>query len=367
MTSEASQPPQPESDPGSGVGLRRFFFPALFVAALFSTLWLRGAPISSSNDVVSESNEWSLGGHALGTTWSVKGWGGIPNTVELRQALEKVLDGVDASMSTWRKDSELSRMNRSGLTPVPVSKQLLSVLTAAEQVSKATNGAFDVTVGPLVAAWGFGAKRTEVPPDAAELAPLRARVGYTLLSIDATKSTVTRARDDVSIDLSAIAKGYAVDRMGDVLRAAGLTHWMVEVGGEVLVAGLNAESQSWKLGIEEPTAGGRSVALAIALTDGALATSGDYRQFRLVDGKMVSHTIDPRTGAPVSHGPASVSVIANDCMSADAWATALMVLGPEGLPLATDMGLGVLILERQPDKSIKQHMNAAFRARLLAK
>ena len=367
MTSEASQPPQPESDPDSGLGLRRFILPAIFVAALFTTLWLRDVPNTSSSDAVSKTHAWSLSGDALGTTWSAKGLGGTPNTVELRQALERVLDGVDASMSTWRKDSELSRLNRSGATPVSVSEELLSVLTAAERVSIATNGAFDVTVGPLVAAWGFGANKTDVPPDAGALTRLRARVGYELLSIDAAKSTVTRAREDVSIDLSAIAKGYAVDRMGEVLQAAGLKHWMVEVGGEVLVSGLNAESQPWKLGVEEPTADGRSVALAVELTDGALATSGDYRQFRLVDGKMVSHTIDPRTGAPVSHGPASVSVIADDCMAADAWATALMVLGPEGLPLATDLGLGVLILERQTDKSVKQYMNAAFRARLLDK
>lgn len=363
MTSAAKQPPPT----GSGRSPRQFIFPALFVTTLFVTLWMRHEPDSSVSAPGEAEEAWLLQGEALGTTWSAKGADPLPDKATLTTALEAALNDVDASMSTWRKDSELSQFNNAGSQTIPVSKPLLSVLEAAEQVSKNTNGAFDVTVGPLVAAWGFGAEKSDVSPDAETLKTLRERVGYKLLSIDSAVSTVTRGRDDVSVDLSAIAKGYAVDRMGAVLRDAGLKNWMVEVGGEVLVSGQNVEGQPWRLGIEKPDIGGRSVAVAVELTNGALATSGDYRQFRTIDGKVVSHTIDPRTGAPVDHGPASVSVIASDCMTADAWATALMVLGPDGISLATEQGLGVLILERQPDQTIVQHMNPAFRSRLLSK
>lgn len=358
MTSEANQP-RPSDNPG----VRRFIFPAIFVAALFVALWMRSgdeASSSSSTSSSSSSAEWTLRGEAFGTSWMVRGADPLEGADALKRKLDASLEAVDASMSTWRKDSELSKLNAGPRGPVTVSPGLMTVLAAAEDVSVATSGAFDVTVGPLVAAWGFGAGKSDSPPSAEALGALRERVGYQKLTLDRSGRTVERAREDVSADLSAIAKGYAVDQMAEVLQAAGLSNWMVEVGGEMRVSGLGSKGKPWRLGIEKPTPEGRAVAFAIDVGDAALATSGDYRQFRRVDGRVVSHTIDPRTGAPVDHGPASVSVVAPTCMEADAWATALMVLGPKGLPLATERGLAALILERTPDGAIEEHMNPAF-------
>jgi len=352
--------------PGQKAGLRRFILPAAFVGILFGTLWSRQQPANDSKPTAEPTGSGVvLGGEALGTTWSVKSPEAVADLPGVVKALDEVLADVDASMSTWRSDSELSQFNRSGTAPISVSAHLLEVLIASEAISIASNGAFDVTVGPLVAAWGFGANKEDGPPSEKTLASLLERVGYKLLSISAETGTVTRLRTDVSADLSAIAKGHAVDRLAGVLAGAGLDNWMVEVGGEVRVSGKNADGRSWRLGIEKPVPGGRVVAYAVELTSGALATSGDYRQFRMVDGQMVSHTIDPRTGKPVTHGPASASVIAKDCMTADAWATAMMVLGPKGLELATAQGLAVLMLERRPDGTLEEHMNDAFRSYLV--
>jgi thiamine biosynthesis lipoprotein len=299
-----------------------------------------------------------LAGPTMGTTWSVvlAGDGHTRNDLtSARQAIVDRLERVNGLMSTWDPDSELSRLNaHTGPGPFPVSADTMQVLALARAVSQRTGGAFDVTVGPLVAAWGFGAG-ARLPgqgPDAAELRELRSRVGYQMLELDEADGTVTKARPDLRCDLSAIAKGYGVDEVARGLEGLGWTDYLVEVGGEVRVRGERPEGGPWRVGIERPDQAMRMVQGVVALRDRSMATSGDYRNFYEVEGERRSHIVDPRTGRPVTHGVASVSVVAREAVLADAWATALTVLGPdEGLALAEAEGLAAYFLVRSgPDR-----------------
>jgi len=229
------------------------------------------------------------------------------------------------------------------------------VMRHALQVSEETNGAFDITVGPLVNAYGFGPDlRVDLPTDD-ELALLYQRVGYDKLTVDPEKNLVSKSGGDVYCDLSAIAKGYGVDRVALKLEELGITDYFVEVGGEVRVRGVNFEGQPWRVGIEQPVAGARAVRKVVPLHDAAMATSGSYRNYTDVDGQRVSHTIDPRMGRPVTHNLVSVSVIHPSCEWADAYATALMVLGPEeGPAFAREKGLQALFITEAEDGSLKE-------------
>jgi len=205
-----------------------------------------------------------------------------------------------------------------------------------------------------VDAWGFGPEPAAAPPDEATIERLLEDHGYTHLELDAGDLTVRKDNPRLRCDLSAIAKGYAVDRVALRVEKLGLRDFMVEIGGEVRVAGRNAEGQAWRIGVERPDGGGRPWA-AVALTDGAMATSGDYRNYYERDGVRISHTIDPRTGRPITHALASVSVIHPSCMTADALATALNVLGPgEGRELVEREGLAALFLVRTDDGGLDE-------------
>jgi thiamine biosynthesis lipoprotein len=308
-----------------------------------------------------------LTGPTMGTTWSVvlRGEGRTRNDLtEARAAIVSALDRVNALMSTWDPASELSRLNdHAGSEPFPLSPQTLEVLALAREVSERTGGAFDVTVGPLVAAWGFGAD-ARVPgegPDPAELAGLRARVGYRQLAIDLDGGTVTKGRPDLQCDLSAIAKGYGVDEVARALDARGWTDYLVEVGGEVRARGERPGGGPWRVGIERPDEASRVVQGVVAIADRAMATSGDYRNFYEIDGERRSHIVDPRTGRPVTHRVASVSVIHERAVEADAWATALTVLGPqEGLALAEAEGLAVYFLVRTAPEHFEAVASSRF-------
>lgn len=332
-----------------GVGriLRRLWAPALFVLALFLVVWLRSPgepPEAPTIEVV-------FSGSIFGTSYTVRvvpdGAVDEERRLQLADAVEQALETVDASMSTWRDDSEIERFNRSGVEPFPVSPALLEVVAAAVDVSARSDGAFDVTVGPLVEAWGFGARAVSDDPGPDVLDRLRAATGYRLLEVDRGAGTLRKQVPGLELDLSAIAKGYAVDRAAAALGTLGEDRFMVEVGGEVVARGLAPGDRRWRLGIEVPDPNIRAVHTVVELENAALATSGDYRNFR-VDGRgrRLSHTIDPRRGRPVEHTLASVSVVAPTCLEADAWATALNVLGPvEGLAAAEREGLAALFLE----------------------
>ncbi|MCK6504269.1 FAD:protein FMN transferase [Myxococcota bacterium] len=322
--------------------------PALFLAALFGALWLRRPPEAPPPPPDPATTGLRLSGLTMGTTWHAT-VSGPADGARAHQAVQAALDAVDARMSTYKPESELSVLNRApGGQDLPVSPELAQVLAIALEVGRESGGTFDVTVKSLVDAWGFG------PPDAPSQAPpeeqlarMRLLVGPDQLRLDPAASTVRKASDGVQVDLSAVAKGHGVDRAFEALAALGYADLMVEVGGEVRARGQNPDGQPWRVGVERPDGDG-GVLQAVALPDGAMATSGDYRNYREVDGQRISHTIDPRTGRPITHGLASVSVLQPSCAWADAWATALNVLGPvDGPALAQAQGLPALFVVRQ--------------------
>lgn len=247
----------------------------------------------------------------------------------LDKDLLEELQRVDNSLSMFNQNSNLSKINK-GLT-CEADELVVEVLTLAQQVSGATAGAFDVTVGPLVNAWGFGFKQGTMPTDA-QVDSLRAFVGADKLKLTGNK--VARADKRMVIDCGAIAKGYAVDRLAGLLRARGVEHFMIEVGGEIRTHGKNSEDKDWSIGIQRPTSSGagsesQGIEAIMPCSNKAMATSGNYRNFYVKDGKRYAHTIDPRTGRPVEHSLLSATVLAPTCAEADAYATAFMVMGEE--------------------------------------
>ena len=268
-------------------------------------------------------------------------------------------------MSTYRPESEISRFNRARSTdPFPVSADTLAVLRHAREISELTGGAFDVTVGPLVDAWGFGpAGEPAAPPTEGDIERLRRQVGFRKLRIDHAASSIRKLVPGLSCDLSALAKGYAVDRVADRLHAEGIDSYLIEVGGEVRAGGLSPRGDAWRVGIEQPGPGPPAVQRLVRLRDRALATSGDYRNYYEVGGRRISHTIDPRSGRPIDHRLASVSVVAPLGVRADAIATALGVLGPDaGYELAAAQGWAALLIVRRGDGTLHERETPAFAA-----
>ena len=291
---------------------------------------------SPTKEAAPDHTEELYAGFTMGTEYHVKVVfsSGIarPEPAGLAQTIQEKLNEIDGKMSTYREDSELSRFNAfAETTPFKVSSETIEVFQRAARVSEASGGAFDVTVGPLVNAWGFGpdGMPAKAPTDD-ELVALRARVGYRLVELDPKASTLRKTRPDVSCDLAAIAKGYGVDAVSLALDQLGCTDYMVEVGGEVRVRGRNVHGLPWQVAIEKPLAAERRVVESVVpMVDCAMATSGDYRNFYERDGERLSHTIDPRTGRPIQHRLASASIIHEECAIADAYATACMALGVE--------------------------------------
>jgi thiamine biosynthesis lipoprotein len=291
----------------------------------------------------------------MGTTYSIE-VARLPAAVG-REQLQATIDGVLAEtgrhLSTYDAASEISRFNAAATTEaVEVSEPLGSVVAIANEVSVASGGAFDITVGPLVRAWGFGEADmgAVTAPDAQQLARLRAEVGYDKLQLQTDHRALRKAVAGLQLDVNGIAPGYAVDRIAERFEALGVSDYLIELGGEVRAHGRSPAGRPWRVAVEAPLGGERMPYAVVELDGLGASTSGDYRDFRIVDGRRVSHTIDPRTGAPVTHGLASVCVVDTSTARADAYSTALMVLGPqEGMELATRLGLAALFIERSED------------------
>lgn len=285
---------------------------------------------------------------------------------ELLSAVRTQLERVDSLMSTYREDSELSALNRhDSVDAFRVSAETFAVLAEANAVSRATSGAFDITVGPLVEAWGFGPSATKEPPAPDAIARLKKATGWQKLTLDKSTRTVRKSSPAVRCDLSAIAKGYAVDQIAQAIEDLGCRDYMVDVGGEVRVAGLNADGEPWRIGIERPDAAGRVVHRILQVTDTGVATSGDYRNFRMEAGRRLSHVLDPRVGEPVETGVASATVLHGSTMRADAFATALLVLGErEGIAVAEREGLAVLLLLRDGQGGFREATSSRFSMRM---
>lgn len=268
-------------------------------------------------------------GFIFGTTYSMIYES--PKGKDFNDEMQRYLLGmVDKSLSTFNEHSIISRINTNQAHQTDSAFE--RVFLKAQEISHLTNGAFDLTVAPLVNAWGFGyKKKKDTLPTEEEIGILQKSVGYEKVRLD--QHQVIKSDPAVQLDASAIAKGYAVDLAAAFLEAKGVRHYMVEIGGEIRVKGHNRQGEKWRIGIDKPVedTGVRHYAIdtVIHLTDGALATSGNYRQFYYKNGKRYSHTIDPRSGYPVEHHLLSASVVAKDCMTADALATAFMVMGIE--------------------------------------
>jgi len=301
------------------------------------------------------STEWvrfALNGPTMGTRWSAlffaePGFDPAP----LRSALQDAVDEVDAQMSIWKPDSDLMRLNAAPAGEwVAVPERLREVLSLGLEIGRASGGAFDIGMGDAVAAWGFG-------PKAAELDGIRAAMttdrmpAYAALEIDGPHVRKSAA---IALDLNGIAKGYGVDRLTETLRDHGIADALVGIDGEMRALGLRPDGQAWTIAVEAPDADRRAPHSILALQDAAVATSGDYRHWVEVQGRRLSHTMDPNRGAPLLASPASVTVVARSCAQADAWATALMVLGSDrGATLARKLGINALFLLRDSDGSAR--------------
>ncbi len=338
--------------PSQGEGaqlLRTRVLPILFLGLLFGALWWRRpADEAPEPTAATAPPALRLTGPSMGTTWHATVVGGADPS-RATMAVQGALDAVDARMSTWKPESELSLLNRAPAGDHPVSPELGEVLAISFEINLLSGGAFDVTIAPIVDAWGFGPDRPEAAPSAEQVQALRELVGPDKLAFSDDRRALVKSADGVRADLSAVAKGYGVDKAAQALLALGYTDLMVEVGGEVRAHGRNPDGQPWRIGVERPD-GSSAVEQVVALDTMSMATSGDYRNYRELDGQRVSHTIDARTGEPIRHGLASVSVLHPSCAWADAWATALNVLGPEAGPaLATRLDLPALFIVRSPD------------------
>jgi len=306
-------------------------------------------------------------GATMGTTYTVKAVGLArgQQPKQIEQNITKLVDQVNSAMSTYMDDSELSRLNRAqqGVW-IPVSDDLLKVLTMAHQVSVESDGWFDVTVGPLVNLWGFGPKRGDHAPSEADIQVQLKRVGYQLLEIDEAGKKVKR-NADLYVDLSAIAKGYAVDKVADYLQQSGIKNFLVEIGGELRAHGRKTNGNSWRVAVESPTEGQRTVQRIIDVGNIAVATSGDYRNFYKEGGKRFSHSIDPKTGESIQHNLASITVLHRSTAMADAYATALNVMGPEKAKLLAERLKLPIFMIMRTESGFAEYANDSFKPFLL--
>ena len=374
-----------------GPGRRRVVAPAVLLPAALAGLAVAGCGAEPGAD-----GGVRLDGETMGTRWMVRvrasgdgadgELGREMDREALREVVERELDAVDRAMSNWREDSEVSRLNSGGGSaedgpgPTRISEPLAEVVAAALEVHRESGGAFDLTVAPLLRLFGFGpgGDPSASAPAAAAVEAARGRVGSDRLRLSrgtAGEALLHREVAGIELDLSGIAKGYAVDRVSAALAAAGFGEHLVEVGGEIRASGV------WTVGIEaplpDPLAGlVTRVHRSLPVADRAVATSGGYRDFREAaegtpgdpsdpDGarRFWTHLFDPRLGRPVERRAGSVTVLAPSCLFADAWATALFVLGPDaGFALAEERGLAALFLTAGDDGSVAERATAAFAA-----
>jgi len=286
-----------------------------------------------------------LNGPTMGSRWSALFFSQANfDTAPLQQALQAAVDRVDAQMSTWRPDSDLMRLNAAPVGAwVAVPAQLMAVLRLGLKIGRASGGAFDIGMGDAVRAWGFGPE-VAAPEGIRAAMQVRRRPAHEVLELQGDR---VRKAAPIALDLSGIAKGHGVDRLSETLAAFGVASGLVGIDGEMRAMGLRPDGAPWTIAVEAPDPARRAPLSILALEDAAVATSGDYRHWVELQGRRLSHTMDPPRGAPLPDPPASVTVVTRTCAEADAWATALMVLGVEkGEELARRRGLDALFLRR---------------------
>lgn len=293
-----------------------------------------------------------LSGSAMGTSYTIAAvdHDGRVDKAALEAAVAQTLARVNAQMSNWDQTSEVSRFNATRSTaPIAVSTELAEVVGTAVDVSRASEGQFDISLGPVIEAWGFGATGGFLgsEPSATKLAAARNAAGQTETLV-VGESFLQKQKPETEIYLSSIGKGFGVDQLARTVASFGLEDFMVEIGGDLYLSGNNNDGKAWQIGIESPDAASRQAFEIAKVSNMGMATSGDYRNYFEQDGQRFSHILDAKTGRPVTHKTASVTVLAENAMLADAWATAMLALGSErGLKIANERDLAVMFIDRQ--------------------
>jgi thiamine biosynthesis lipoprotein len=306
----------------------------------------------------------SLSGSTMGTTYHIKVVNNdrLPEPQLLQAEIDMALEVVNDQMSTYRSDSELSKFNQLQVQQsVKVSADTIKVIEEGMRLYQETDGALDITLGPVVNLWGFGPdKRPTTIPTQAQIDNAKAKMGIKELSIKGL--TLTKHNADLYVDLSSIAKGFGVDKIAALLDKYHVSGYLVEIGGELNVKGTKADKTPWRVAVEQPTSEGQAVQQVIEPGTMSLATSGDYRNFYQENGERFSHLIDPRNGYPIKHQLASATVLHSSCMTADGYATAMMVLGTEAsLALAKEKNLAIMLIEKQ-EQGYQVYYSDAFKS-----
>jgi FAD:protein FMN transferase len=305
----------------------------------------------------------AIDGYTMGSTWSVRFAGPVDTDVDVvGTQLEQELAALDLELSAYREDSALARLNTAPVGQwIDIPNHLMNVLLFGLELWRVSGGAFDMTVKPLVALWGFGAAQPRYSlPTEAEIAVARARIGSDRLEL-APDGRRARRLADINVDVDGIAPGYAAGVLSSWLTMHGFVNHLVEIGGEMRASGLRPDGGGWRVAIEAPEMARGHIKRIIAITDTAVTTAGDYRDYFEVDGTRYQHILDPVTGRPVTHNLASVTVLAPGKLTADGYATAIMVLGEEaGLAFAEENHLPVFMIVRANDGTFYERYNGSF-------
>jgi len=306
----------------------------------------------------------AFNGQTMGTSYNIKVIAdNLPSQEIFKKEVDERLVEINSVFSTYIESSEVSELNRyQNQDWYEASEELVHLTEQALMVSRLTEGAYDITVGPLVNLWGFGPNFTESDvPNQIDIQRALGNIGYKSITLDIEAKKLKKLNPNIYIDFSSIAKGYGVDQIAKLIEAKGYHNYMVEIGGEMRVSGVNSEQNKWRIAVEKPDASTRAIQRIIQLSNTAIATSGDYRNFFVKDGKRFSHTLNPITGSPVDHSLASVTVLSPSSTLADAWATAFMVLGTKkGYDLAMENELAVLFLVKD-GMEVEEKMTPYFK------
>ncbi|MGI1275966.1 FAD:protein FMN transferase ApbE [Klebsiella quasipneumoniae subsp. similipneumoniae] len=341
-----------------------------FRAALLGACVMFSGCDSATTPATPASTATVLDGKTMGTFWRVSVIGVDEAKAQaLRAKVQAQLDADDRLLSTWKNDSALMRFNHATDTrPWPVSEAMADIVTLSLRIGAKTHGAMDITVGPLVNLWGFGPDKQPVAtPDAQAIAAAKARTGLQHLQVinQSGRQFLQKDIPDLFVDLSTVGEGYAADHLARLMEQEGISRYLVSVGGALVSRGMNGEGKPWRVAIQKPTDQENAVQAIVDINGHGISTSGSYRNYYELDGKRISHVIDPQTGQPITHKLVSVTVIAPTALEADGWDTGLMVLGPEkAQQVVREQGLAVYMIVKEGE-GFKTWMSPQFRTFLV--
>ncbi len=341
-----------------------------FRAALLGACVLLSGCDSATTPATPTATATVLDGKTMGTFWRVSVIGVDEAKAQaLRAKVQAQLDADDRLLSTWKNDSALMRFNHAATTePWPVSEAMADIVTLSLRIGAKTHGAMDITVGPLVNLWGFGPDKQPVTtPDAEAITAAKARTGLQHLQVinQSGRQFLQKDIPDLFVDLSTVGEGYAADHLARLMEQEGISRYLVSVGGALVSRGMNGEGKPWRVAIQKPTDRENAVQAIVDINGHGISTSGSYRNYYELDGKRISHVIDPQTGQPITHKLVSVTVIAPTALEADGWDTGLMVLGPEkAQQVVREEGLAVYMIVKEGE-GFKTWMSPQFRTFLV--